>query len=145
MVISELPGIRTVITHTYRCLRGRIQKKQETTYFPRPGCKMRQRQPVVQWQPIINPMRWQNSDEARAHLSTTRFHMQAAASSSHRSCRFPILPYQSLARSSGGEITGSEQSVRQKSTTGPPHEECPLAHTRRVNIATVALPAGGPA
>lgn len=59
------------------------------------------------------PLRWQNSDEAQAHLSTTRFHMQVAATASHRSRRLPVLPYHSLARSSGGELTGSEQSVRQ--------------------------------
>lgn len=80
-------------------------------------------------------MRWQNSDEARAYLSTTRFHMQVAATSSHRSRR------QSLARSGGGEITGSEQSARLARHHG--REECPVSHTRRVNIATVALPAGG--
>lgn len=28
MVIFELPGIRSFITHTYTCLRGRIQPKQ---------------------------------------------------------------------------------------------------------------------
>ena len=87
------------------------------------------------------PLRWQNSDEAQAHLSTTGFHMQVAATSSHRSRRLPVLPYQSLARSSGGELTGSEQSVRQSARlarhTG---KGCPLSHTRRVNFATAALP-----
>lgn len=92
------------------------------------------------------PLRWQNSDEAQTHLSTTRLHMQVAATSSHRSRRLPVLPYQSLARSSGGEITGSEQSVRQSARLAHHmREECPLSHTRRVNIATVALPAGGTA
>lgn len=98
--------------------------------YPDPGCKkMRQRQPVVQWQPIIKPMRWQNSDEARAHLSTTRFHMQAAAPSSHRCCRVPVRPYQSPARSSGGEITRQRTKREAESTTGPPHEECPLTRS----------------
>lgn len=84
------------------------------------------------------PLRWQNSDEAQAHLSTTRFHMQVAAPSSHRSRHLRVLPYQSLARSSGGEITGSEQSVRQSARLAHHmREERPLSHTRRVNIASV--------
>lgn len=40
----------------------------------------------------------------------------------------PDLPYQERARCGGGEITGSEQSARQRAT-GHPTEERPLAHT----------------
>lgn len=77
------------------------------------------------------PLRWQNSDEAQAHLSTTRFHMQVAAPSSHRSRRLCVLPYQSLARSSCGEITGSEQSVRQSARLAHHmREKHPLSHAQ---------------
>lgn len=107
MLIIELPGITAIITQTHTGLRGK-----PGNHFSLLARKDRQRQPVVQWQPIIKPLRWQNSDEAQAHLSTTRFNMQVAAPSSHRWLRFAVRPYQMLARSSGGEVTGSEQSVR---------------------------------
>lgn len=88
------------------------------------------------------PLREQNPDEAQAHLSTTRFHMQVAAPSSHRSLRVPDLPYQERARCDGGEITGSEQSARQR-TTGHMTEDRPFSHTHAGSkYRSVDLPAG---
>lgn len=112
MVIIELPGIRSFITHTYAFARKNTAETVDHLFSQ----SWLQNETKATSGPMAahnKPLRWQNSDEAQAHLSTTQFHMQVAATSSHRSRRLPVLPYQSLARSSGGELTGSEQSVRQ--------------------------------
>lgn len=130
MPIMELPGIRSINRTDgtgSNCLPW-LQDETKATSGPMAAHN--------------NPLRRQNPDEAQAHLSTTRFHMQAAAPSSHRSRRVPDLPYQERARCGGGEITGSEQSVRQRATAHMT-EERPLAHARmhaRVNIAVPSAP-----
>lgn len=54
----------------------------------------------------------------------------------------PDLPYQERARCGGGEITGSEQSARQRAT-GHMTEERPLAHTHAGSQYRPADPARG--
>lgn len=63
---------------------------------------------------IKPPLRWRNHNEAEAHLSTTRFHIQVAALLSYRPGSFPLWSCHTLARPPRGygEITStSKQSI----------------------------------
>lgn len=100
------------------------QMEQESTCFPvckYPGCW---RDKGNQWPmaAYIKALRWQNFNEAQAHLSTTWFHMQVAGLCSHRSCSSPLCPDQRLARPTAVRSPAANKAGGRRAHNYPAHK-----------------------
>lgn len=97
--------------------------EQETTCFPVCKCPGCSRDKGNQWPmaAYIKALRWQNLNEAQAHLSTTSFHMQVGLCS-HRPRSSPLCTDERLARPAAVRSPAANKAGGRRAHNYPAHK-----------------------